>query len=98
MDWLKILQEAIPILVPLGGFTLFLWNGLKGKFDKIDQRFEKIDQRFEKIDQKFEKIDEKLEVIKSNISALDRRVQRIEDRLEYSNKVVYVQHEDIKEN
>lgn len=29
---------------------------------------------------------------------LDRRIQRIEDRLEFSNKVVYVQHEESKEN
>lgn len=34
----------------------------------------------------------------SEIKNLDRRIQRIEDRLEFSNKIVYVQHEEIKEN
>ena len=29
---------------------------------------------------------------------LDRRIQRIEDRLEFSNKVVYIQHDETKEN
>lgn len=77
MDWMKILQEALPIIVPLGGFTAFLWSSIKGKFEKIEG---------------------KLDVIAKDIQGLDRRIQRIEDRLEYSNKVVYVQHEEIKEN
>jgi len=32
------------------------------------------------------------------IRNLDRRLQKIENRLEFSNKVVYVQHEDLKKN
>ena len=33
------------------------------------------------------------------ISKLDKKISRIENRLEFSNKIVYVQHdEDLKEN
>lgn len=44
------------------------------------------------------KIDSKCDSLSKEIQGIDRRIQRIEDRLEYSNKVVYVQHDQAKEN
>lgn len=46
----------------------------------------------------FDDIRSELKEIRKDIQGLDRRIQRIEDRLEYSNKVVYVQHEELKKN
>jgi tetrahydromethanopterin S-methyltransferase subunit G len=51
-----------------------------------------------KIDGVEEKLEKKIDGNTTAIKDLDRRIQRIEDRLEFSNKVVYVQHEEIKEN
>ena len=53
---------------------------------------------FEKIEKQFEKIDASLKEIRSDIHKIDKRIIRIEDRLEFSNKIVYVQHEELKEN
>lgn len=55
-------------------------------------------KKFDKIEKRFDKIEDELKEIRKEIIALDRRIQKIEDRLEFSNKVVYVQHEEIKEN
>lgn len=54
-------------------------------------------KKFGEIDARFDKIDESLKEIKGDIHSLDKRISRIEDRLEFSNKIVYVQHE-AKEN
>ncbi len=47
------------------------------------------------------KIDEnttKIVEITLEIRNLDRRLQTIEDRLEFSNKIVYIKQEEAKEN
>lgn len=51
-----------------------------------------------KIDEVDSRLGKKIDENTKEIQNLDRRIQRIEDRLEFSNKVVYVQHEESKEN
>ncbi len=35
--------------------------------------------------------------VRSDVQKLGTRIQSIENRLEFSNKVVYIQHEELKE-
>lgn len=40
----------------------------------------------------------KVDGIRKDVHNVDQRLTRIEARLEFSSKVVYVQHEEMKEN
>jgi hypothetical protein len=54
----------------------------------------KIDGVRKDLTQEIQKVNETLG---AEIQKVDRRIQRIEDRLEFSNKIVYVQHDEVKE-
>jgi len=51
-----------------------------------------------KIDEKTDNLSKKIDENTKEINKLGYRIQKIENRLEYSNKIVYVQHEESKEN
>jgi len=50
-----------------------------------------------KIDGLRKDLSSEIDRLKKSIESLDKRIQRIEDRLEFSNKVVYIQHEELKQ-
>ena len=45
------------------------------------------------IGKKFDKMEDEIKEVRKDIHKVDRRVMKIEDRLEFSNKVVYLQKE-----
>lgn len=53
---------------------------------------------FKNLSKKIEEVKTDLKENTKEIRKLDRRLQKIEDRLEFSNKVVYVQHQPISED
>jgi hypothetical protein len=83
-----VLEILTPLIIMMG----WMWKNLGKKIDGVEEKLEK------KIDGVEEKLEKKIDGNTTAIKDLDRRIQRIEDRLEFSNKVVYVQHEEIKEN
>lgn len=87
MDWNPNIVTVCTTILTAIALGKVLWK----KFDKIDQQFEKINQQFEKINQQFKELT-------TSIHELDKRFIHIEDRLEYSNKIVYIKNEEPKEN
>ena len=66
---------VLPILVPIGGLLLVIWNYINHRFEKMD---EKIDKLHESLSEKIKNGDEKLG---EKIDALRDRVSRIEGQL-----------------
>jgi hypothetical protein len=50
-----------------------------------------------KIDGVRKDLSKEIQDVKKDLNSLDKRFTRVEDRLEFSNKIVYIQHEEKKE-
>ena len=83
---------------------------LDKKFDKIDESFKEVRKDIQNIRVELKEDIHELRVelkedihelrveLKEDIHKVDSRIARIEGKLEIPNKIVYVQHEDLKEN
>lgn len=94
MEYTNIITAVCTALGTLYTLKKMFFEKIDKQFEKIDKQFERIDLQFERIDHRFNKIDDHLRDIRGDIHHLDKRITRIEDRLEFSNKIVYIQHEE----
>jgi len=88
MDWI----QTIGIIGVFSGFFIYTLSKLDNQGKGLREDIAKQGKELK------EDIANQGKELKEDIHKLDKKISRIEDRLEFSNKVVYVQHEDLKEN
>lgn len=88
LEWKQVIATVVPI------FIMFLWLLREQRAD-----FRSLNN---KIDNKIDGVKEDIAGVKSDINKLDKRLTRIEARIEFSGKTVYIQQEkpegEVKEN
>lgn len=69
------------------------------KFDRIDESFKEVRKDIQNVRVELKEDIQNVRVeLKEDIHKVDNKIARIEGKLETTNKIVYVQHEDLKEN
>ena len=109
MHWFTI---AVGVATFIGTiFALKQWffdplrRDIKEEFNAVRREmkegFAKVDKQFEKVDKQFEKVDTEIKDMKKDINKLNIKLNRIEDRIEFSGKIVYIkppEDDEPKEN
>ena len=73
---------VLPILAPILGLLLIMWNHFNKRFDKVDEKFNKVDERFKRLNESLsEKIKHGDEKLGEKIDAVRDRISRIEGQL-----------------
>ena len=90
-------------IVPITTLILIMWRSINHELKEIrkEANANKEELRKEANANKEElrkEANANKEELRKEIHSVDRRLIRLEDRLEFSNKIVYLQHDNIKEN
>jgi len=51
---------VLPILVPIGGLLLVMWNDFKHRFDKVDEKFERLGEKIDALRDRVSRIEGQL--------------------------------------